>query len=107
MAKDIAKGRSVAERCARAQEAATFAVTHTTDIFASLEVEKPFLELAQTINVPLESEYRPGTVLDGSVQSWGAYTLCRTVDIAYGKAAALLRDSEAKCPVPEATQGDC
>ena len=78
MAKDIAKGRSVAERCARAQEAATFAVTHTTDIFASLEVEKPFLELAQTINVPLESEYRPGTVLNVMTEAYkaGGHTRC-------------------------------
>ena len=74
----IKKGRSLTERCCRAQEAATFAVTHATDIFASADVEKPFLELAQSISIPLETSHRSGTVLHVITEAYksGGHTRC-------------------------------
>ena len=74
----IEKGRSLAERCCLAQEAATFAVTHTTDIFCSPEVEEPFLELAQSISIPLATNYRPDTVLHVMTEAYttGGHTRC-------------------------------
>lgn len=78
MVKDIAEGRSVAERCVRAQEAATYAVTHVTDVFSSAEVEKPFIELAQSIHVPLEESFQRGSVLHVLTEAYtsGGHTRC-------------------------------
>ncbi len=65
-------------RCERAYEAATYASTHTTDVYSSEILEAPFLELAQRYSVELPAAYEPGTVLHVLTEAYvtGGHTRC-------------------------------
>ena len=66
------------KRCKLAYEAALFAVTHTTDIFASPAIERTFIELAQKHSVSLASKYQKGTILHVMTMAYttGGHTRC-------------------------------
>ena len=66
------------KRCDLACDAATFAVRHTTDIFASSIIENVFLELAQKHSIELEKTVRQNTVLHIMTEAYtsGGHTRC-------------------------------
>lgn len=78
MEKSIQNEVDLSKKCELAYEAATFATSHATDIFASEIIENVFLELAQNHSVKLSSEYNKNTVLHVMTEAYnsGGHTRC-------------------------------
>ena len=76
--KKVEQATPLSKRCLLAYETARFAVTHTTDIFASDVIEKTFLELAQSFSVPLPEKYEKDTILHVMTEAYtvGGHTRC-------------------------------
>lgn len=66
------------KQCRRAYDAATFAVTHTTDVFSSEIIENVFLKLAREHSIPLPETYNKNTVLHVMTEAYimGGHTRC-------------------------------
>lgn len=78
MARKVVFAKSLEKKCNLAQKAADFAVSHVTDIYSSDIIEAPFLELAQTIHLPLAAPYKPQTILHVMTEAYvtGGHTRC-------------------------------
>lgn len=65
-------------RCVLAYQAATFATRHNTDIFASQEIEQPFLELAELLPAPEDTAWEEGSVLHVATEVYnsGGHSRC-------------------------------
>lgn len=75
---DIKKEPNLRRRCLAAARAATFATGHNTDIFASAEIEQPFLELAELLPACTCDDYEEGSVLHVATEVYnsGGHTRC-------------------------------
>ncbi len=100
MERAVGRARDLSVRCARAKKAADFAVSHTTDVFASDVLERAFTDLAQTIHVPQQKNYTPGTTLHVMTEAYtsGGHTRCverwAQQMVKYQHSCVLLRQTE-------------
>ncbi len=78
MIDQVDKENSLPQKCVLAQKAASFAVNHTTDVFSSKIIEKPFMDLAKSIKVPIDESYKKDTVLHVLTEAYntGGHTRC-------------------------------
>ncbi len=74
----VNKEKKLFKQCFMAQQAASFTLGHVTNVFASEILEKPFIQLAQKIHVPLSGQYLPATVLHVLTEAYttGGHTRC-------------------------------
>ncbi len=93
------------DRCNYAATIARFAISNATDLFASAEVEQPFLDLAQQLSVPLVEQPEPGTTLHVMTSAFasGGHTRCVERWMTYVKemrhSCILLRQYKAPPPL--------
>ena len=78
MEQKIARQATLKKRCHAALDAAEYAVHHATDVFASAEVEAPFLELARSVSFDLEETFEEGSFLHVMTEAYvsGGHTRC-------------------------------
>ena len=74
----ISKGKELRERCALAHQAAVFATGHNTDVFASSEIEQPFLELAELLPAAKNTAWEKDSVLHIATEVYnsGGHSRC-------------------------------
>ncbi len=78
MEKAVAAETNFHKQCEMAYDAATFATSHTTDVFSSEIIESVFLTLAQKCSVNLPKAYNRNTVLHVMTEAYisGGHTRC-------------------------------
>lgn len=78
MEKSIKNEGNLSKKCQLAYEAATFASTHSTDIFASETIENAFIELARKHSIKMSEKYNKNSVLHVMTEAYnsGGHTRC-------------------------------